>query len=830
MTDLRRVEAASTAFMEATLRIALRPGRSLVRTGGVVHASAPDAPDLDFPNAVYGLWPEEAPRLPAIKARARARGLRPWLELWPGPAAPALEAELRADGARVMDELAVHAAPLAAAVPAAAAEVAIDDDPAGDTFARTLLEGHEAPARAIEADAWALARWGAVPGLRRYLAGAGVPPAGAAAVLFVHGDVAYLANASTLPDARRRGLHGALVARRLADARTAGAVVAAGLAEPGSGSARSFVRAGLFEVARVRRLRLPGTALTLGRPPVSCRRWSATTPRRSRPAGSGCGTRSAPSRRPTRRTRSTTAGRTPTCWRCCRTPPASCTSATSPTTRWATSSRTSGAARASSCCTRWATTRSGCRPRTPPSRRAGTRRDVTRENIAKIRVQARRMGWSIDWSRELADVRSRVLPLDAVDLPAAVRARPGVQEGRDRQLVPRRPDGAGQRAGHRRPLRALRRRGRGPLAAAVVLPHHGLRRSPARRHGVAGELARARADDAAQLDRPLARRARRLPRARPGRRAARLHDAARHAVRRDLLRAGAGAPRRRRLVAGTEREAEVLEYVRHAARESAAERANEDRPKTGVDTGRTVVNPVNGERIPVWVSRLRADGVRHRRDHGRAGARRARPRVRARVRAADPPGRRAADGGARRGRGRLRRPRRRRGDGQLRPVHAACAPTRRCRRWWTGWRRRAAARRTIAYRLRDWLVSRQRYWGAPIPVVDCPACGLVAVPGRPAAGAAARGRGLRAARAARRWPPPRSGAACRARQCGGEALRETDTMDTFVDSSWYFIRYVDAQTPTAPGIAARSTGGCRSGSTSAASSTPSCTCCTRASS
>ena len=120
MTDLRRIEAASTAFMEATLRIALRPGRSLLRTGGVVHASAPDVPDLDFANAVYGLWPDEAPRLDAIRARARARGLRPWLELWPGPGAEAFEADLRAAGARFMDELAVHVAPLDALVPAAA--------------------------------------------------------------------------------------------------------------------------------------------------------------------------------------------------------------------------------------------------------------------------------------------------------------------------------------------------------------------------------------------------------------------------------------------------------------------------------------------------------------------------------------------------------------------------------------------------------------------------------------------------------------------------------------------------------------------------------------
>ena len=103
-----------------------------------------------------------------------------------------------------------------------------------------------------------------------------------------------------------------------------------------------------------------------------------------------------------------------------------------------------------------------------------------------------------------------------------------------------------------------------------------------------------------------------------------------------------------------------------------------------------------------------------------------------------------------------------------------------------------------AYRLRDWLISRQRYWGAPIPIVDCAACGLVPVPDDAAAGAAAGGRGLRAEGRARRWPRPRSGVNAPCPSCGGAARRETDTMDTFVDSSWYFLRYVDARTTTAP--------------------------------
>ena len=124
--------------------------------------------------------------------------------------------------------------------------------------------------------------------------------------------------------------------------------------------------------------------------------------------------------------------------------------------------------------------------------------------------------------------RAALLPLDPMDLPAALRARPGLPARGRRQLVPEGRHRARQRAGHRRPLRALRHAGRGPPARAVVLPHHRLRGPPARRPRD-DSLARARQDDATQLDRSL--RGRRGDVLLPGgrRRLPRVHDATRHA-------------------------------------------------------------------------------------------------------------------------------------------------------------------------------------------------------------------------------------------------------------------------------------------------------------
>jgi leucyl-tRNA synthetase len=231
---------------------------------------------------------------------------------------------------------------------------------------------------------------------------------------------------------------------------------------------------------------------------------------------------------------------------------------------------------------------------------------------------------------------------------------------------------------------------------------------------------------------------------------------------------------------------EVHEYVNRSLNESVEERGDEHKQKTGVPLGRTVTNPATGEQIPVWVADYvlmeygtgAVMGVPAHDGRDYEFAQQFGLEIRRVIDCGELP---CTDDGPMVNSGRF--------DGlNNREAYEQIVD------WLES---EGKGKRSVNYRLRDWLLSRQRYWGCPIPMVYCETDGLVPVPddqlpvvlpdiedytpkGKPPLATATD------------WV----NTTCP--KCGGPARRETDTMDTFVDSSWYFLRYCDPRNDEAP--------------------------------
>jgi leucyl-tRNA synthetase len=227
-------------------------------------------------------------------------------------------------------------------------------------------------------------------------------------------------------------------------------------------------------------------------------------------------------------------------------------------------------------------------------------------------------------------------------------------------------------------------------------------------------------------------------------------------------------------------------YLAEVRKLTDIERQSADREKTGVFLGRHAVNPVNGEQIPVWAAdyvlpdygtgAIMAVPAHDQRDLDFARKFGLPVMVVLDTGAPDP----LTTGIATPGEGTLVNSGPLDGLSKSEAIAAIVGIL----------AERGLGRSAVNYRLRDWLLSRQRFWGAPIPIVYCQGCGEVAVPDEqlPVLLPDLRGQEL-----APKGQSPLAAASdwvnTECPKCGGPAKRDTDTMDTFVDSSWYFLRY-----------------------------------------
>ena len=242
-----------------------------------------------------------------------------------------------------------------------------------------------------------------------------------------------------------------------------------------------------------------------------------------------------------------------------------------------------------------------------------------------------------------------------------------------------------------------------------------------------------------------------------------------------------------------EQQATVAEYIGQARRASEIERLSADKEKTGVPLGSYAVNRLNGERIPIFTADYvlttygtgAVMGVPAHDERDFAFARKYGLPIRTVIAPIE------WDGGeptaAYLGAGFMTNSGPYDGMTDAEGVAALADDIEK-----NGWGRRATS-----YRLRDWLISRQRYWGTPIPMIYCAACGIVPVPEKDLpvllpedAEFKPTGESPLVENAAfRNVDCPR---------CGGPARRETDTMDTFIDSSWYLLRYISPRYADGP--------------------------------